>query len=80
MGLAPYGYVNKTDDAGRKYISPFDVEADILKWAFREISKGIYNTEQVYKEAKQKGLKISKGVFWTCIRNPLYCGKIFLPK
>ena len=80
MGLAPYGYINKTDDGGRKHISPFDTEADILKWAFREISKGIYNTEQVYKEAKLKGLKLSKAVFWTCIRNPLYCGKIFLPK
>ncbi len=80
MGLAPYGYINKTDDGGRKFISPFDVEADILKWAFKEISKGVYNTEQVYKEAKQRGLKLSKAVFWTCIRNPLYCGKIFLPK
>ena len=80
MGLAPYGYTNKTDDNGRKYISPLETEASVLTVAFKEISKGVYNTEQVYNIAKQKGLKISKAVFWTIIRNPLYCGKIFIPK
>ena len=30
--------------------------------------------------AKEKGLKCSKNNFWTAIRNPMYCGKIFIPK
>src|SRR5690606_8851834 len=79
MGLAPVAYVNKTDENGRKYIAPKNPDADILKWAFTELSKGRYNTEQVWKRAKEKGLKCSKSAFWQVLRNPVYCGKIFIP-
>ena len=30
--------------------------------------------------AREKGLKCSKNNFWVAIRNPVYCGKIFVPK
>src|SRR5699024_5900558 len=39
----------------------------------------VYNTEQVWKKAGERGLKCSKNTFWQVIRNPLYCGKIFIP-
>lgn len=80
MGLAPVGYVNKITELGRKYIAPEEPHATILKWAFIEISKGNFNTEQVWKMAREKGLKCSKNAFWRAIRSPLYCGKIFIPK
>jgi site-specific DNA recombinase len=80
MGLAPIGYINKTDEAGRKLISPKEPQADILRWAFTQISEGVYNTEQIYKMAKEKGFSGTKGLFWFAIRNPVYCGKIFIPK
>jgi site-specific DNA recombinase len=80
MGLAPVGYKNKTDELGRKCIEPKEPQAGILKWAFSEIAKGIYNTEQVYKLAKEKGFAGTKGLFWFAIRNPLYCGKIYIPR
>ncbi|AXP79801.1 Putative DNA-invertase from lambdoid prophage Rac [Mariniflexile rhizosphaerae] len=80
MGLAPTGYENKIRDDGKKYIRPKEPEASIIKWVFNELSRGIFNTEQVYKMAKQKGLKSSKSNFWTIIRNPIYCGKIYVPK
>lgn len=80
MGLAPIGYVNKTDEGGRKYIAPKEPQADILRWAFGEIAEGIYNTEQVFKMAKEKGFTATKSLFWFAIRNPVYCGKIFIPK
>ncbi|GAA4930359.1 recombinase family protein [Mucilaginibacter defluvii] len=80
MGLAPVGYKNRTDDNGRKYIAPYEPQAGIMRWAFDEIAKGLYNTEQVYKLARQKGFKGTKSLFWFAIRNPVYCGKIFLPK
>ncbi len=80
MGLAPIGYVNRTDEAGRKYIALEEPQAGILKWAFEEIAKAVYNTEQVYKMAKLKGFTGTKSLFWFAIRNPVYCGKIFLPK
>ncbi len=80
MGLAPIGYTNKIDEAGRKYIAIHQPQAGILKWSFEEIAKGVYNTEQVYKKAREKGFSGTKGLFWFAIRNPVYCGKIFIPK
>ena len=79
MGLAPTGYVNKTDEYGKKYIAPKQPDANIIKWVFQILSKETYNTEQIWKSAKNKGLICSKNAFWQLIRNPLYCGKIFLP-
>jgi len=35
MGLAPVGYVNKTDEAGKKLKSPIEPQANILRWAFK---------------------------------------------
>ena len=80
MGLAPIGYVNKTDELGRKYIAPEEPLASLVKWSFEQVAEGIMNTEQVYKMAKAKGFKGAKSLFWTCITNPVYCGKIFLEK
>ncbi|GAA0524752.1 recombinase family protein [Chitinophaga japonensis] len=81
MGTAPIGYINKvTDDGKKKYIAPKYPDADILRWAFETVAKGIFTTEQVWKQVKQKGLKVSKNGFWIIIRNPVYCGKIFIRK
>src|SRR5690606_13320491 len=79
MGLAPVAYVNKSEENGQKYIAPKEPDASILRWAFGELSKGTFNTEQVWKKAREKGLKCSKNAFWQVIRNPLYCGKLFVP-
>lgn len=80
MGLAPVGYVNKITENGKKYIAPEEPNASILKWAFKEISKGMFNTEQIWKMAVKKGLRCSKNSFWRAIRSPLYYGKIFIPQ
>jgi site-specific DNA recombinase len=80
MGTAPIGYINKVYENGHKYIAPKDKEADIMRWVFKSISEEIFNTEQIWRLAKQKGLKCSKNNFWVAIRNPIYCGKIFIPK
>jgi DNA invertase Pin-like site-specific DNA recombinase len=80
MGLAPIGYLNKSDEKGNKYIVPKEPEASILCWVFEQLAKGVFNTEAIWKSAKAKGLKCSKSNFWQIIRNPLYCGKIFISK
>lgn len=79
MGLAPVGYKNKVDETGNKYIAPKEPDSAILLWAFEHIAKGAFNTAQIWKKAREKGLKCSKNAFWQLIRNPLYCGKIFIP-
>ncbi len=80
MGLAPIGYANKADESGRKYIAPKEPQAGILRWSFEQLADGVFNTEQVFKMAKEKGFKATKSLFWFAIRNPVYCGKIFLAK
>lgn len=51
-----------------------------MRWAFNQIAEGVFNTEQVYKMVKEKGFSGTKKLFWFAIRNPVYCGKIFIPK
>ena len=80
MGHAPVGYANRTDESGRKFIAPIEPMAGVIRWSFEKIAEGVFNTEQVYKMAKEKGFKGTKSLFWTAIRNPVYCGKIELPK
>lgn len=79
MGLAPIGYLNKVDINGRKYIEHDKPNAILVKVAFEKLSHGTFNTEQVWKHIRNKGLKCSKNTFWQMIRNPVYCGKIFIP-
>ena len=80
MGLAPAGYINRISEAGMKYIAFDEPEASIIKWAFIEIAKGIFNTDQIFFKAKEKGLRCSRSNFWRLIRNPVYCGKIVVPR
>lgn len=80
MGLAPIGYINRTDESGRKLIAPKEPEASVIRWAFEKIAEGVFNTEQVCNMAKEKGFSGTKSLFWTTIRNPVYCGKILIPK
>lgn len=80
MGTAPIGYANRTTEDGKKYIAPKGQDAKIMKWAFEEIFRNKLNTEQIWKQAREKGLKCSKNNFWVAIRNPIYCGLIFVPQ
>lgn len=80
MSTAPYGYINKTAENGRKYIDIKEPEASIMKWAFEEIGKGIVYPNTIRTELNKKGAKLSKSNFWRLIRNPVYCGKIIIPQ
>jgi hypothetical protein len=73
--LAPVGYINRTAKNGKKYISPDGEQAKLMEWAFKEISKGKYSTEQIFKKAVESGLNCCKNNL-RLIRNPIYCGKI----
>ncbi|WP_184551004.1 recombinase family protein [Mucilaginibacter sp. FT3.2] len=75
-GLAPVGYINRTAEDGKKYIGPDGEQAKLMEWAFKEISKGKYSTEQIFRKAVESGLKCSKNNFLRLVRNPIYCGRI----
>jgi site-specific DNA recombinase len=76
VATAPLGYINRSTEDGRKYIRPDEPQADILRFAFNEIATGKYATDQVWKMARQKGLRCGRKQFWNVVRNPAYCGKI----
>ncbi|CAM3684735.1 recombinase family protein [Flavobacterium chungbukense] len=80
MGMAPYGYANKITEDGKKYIAIVPDRAVKVIWVFEQIAKNIFSTESIYQMAKEKGFAISKNNLWLIIRNPLYCGKIVVPK
>ncbi len=80
MGMAPYGYDNKITDDGKKHIAIVPNEAKVVRWIFEEIAKEVFNSESIYHMAKDRGLTCTKGNFWIIIKNPVYCGKIVVPK
>ena len=80
MGQAVFGYANKTREDGTKFIWPKEPEASVMRWVFEEIAKGIHNTEDIWRMAQKRGFTKKKANFWQIIRNPVYCGKIIVPK
>jgi len=78
MGKAPLGYANKAREDGRRYIAVKEPEASIMKWVFEQLSEGIFSGEHILNAIREKGIKCSKNNFYTCVRNPAYCGKIRL--
>jgi site-specific DNA recombinase len=77
MASAPKGYKNIRID-NKPTIIPNE-DAKHVQWIFNEINKGLLAPDQVRKEANKRGFAISRSYFWTMIRNPIYCGRIFIP-
>lgn len=80
MGIAPKGYINKVAEDGRKYIDIYEPEAKIMRWAFEQLAQGGYSQAEMLRLVNQKGLKTSRNNFWSALKNPVYCGKIYVPK
>ena len=80
MASAPIGYKNTITENGKKLITPKEPDASILKYSFEKIASGQFSTEQIWKIAREKGLGCGKNNFLVAMRNPVYCGKITVPK
>lgn len=78
MATAPRGYKNITTEDGKKIIIPSN-EADIMRWAYKQLATGQFHLDVIRRMCNAKGLKCSKDNFWQIIKNPVYCGKIFIP-
>jgi len=75
-GKAPLGYKNKISEDGKKYITPQEPYATVIKRAFNELSQGIFSISEIYRRSRILGLNCSISNFYRTIRNPIYCGKI----
>ena len=77
---APVGYSN-VKVAGRATIEPSEM-APLVRLAFKTVATGLKPTDVVRKELTIKGLlkkngkPLSKGYFYSMLRNELYIGKI----
>ena len=80
LTTGPYGYVNRTTNAGRKMIIPSEPQAGIVRWAFEQVAKGILNIDDIRRKVNEKGMNCSKSNFYTLLKNPVYCGKIIVPE
>ena len=80
MASAPIGYKNSVTENGKKQIVPKEPEASILRKSFEQIATTQFSTEQIWKVAREDGLECGKNNFLCAMRNPVYCGKITVPK
>ena len=79
MGRAPYGYVNKIAENGKKYVTQKEPEASNMKWAFNEMAKGVYSGSQIMVMMNQReGKTVKVSSFLAGLRNIAYCGKIYV--
>lgn len=75
---APIGYLNTTDQDGKKIIVIKQPEADHIRWAFQQMSTGSYSIGKLNKIAWLNGFKCRKNNLWRILHNPIYCGLISL--
>lgn len=78
MGIAPIGYRNRQADK-KKWIEPDPKTSHFIRRIFEQIATGKYAAESVLKQMRQEGFSCSKNNFWNILRNPVYCGQLFLP-
>lgn len=78
VNMAPKGYRNVRDENNHPTIQP-GRDAPLIKWAFEEVAREVHNVMDIWRMAKEKGLKVSKSQIWNILRNPFYCGKLFIP-
>ena len=76
--MAPMGYVNRRDDNNKPIIIP-GPKAKFIQYAFKGIIKG--KTQAVIREElSNNGFKVSRNNLSILLKNPVYMGKIVVPK
>ena len=78
LRMAPKGYSNKRDDHNKPIIVP-SADAVFIKYIFDEVLKGT-NQVEIWLQLQEKGFRISKAQISDVLRNPVYIGKIVVPK
>ena len=76
MHKAPIGY------SDNKYTKIKEIDPNkgpLMEEAFILLAKGCYSAEEVWTQMKGKGLNIAKQTFLNAIKNPFYCGLIYIP-
>ena len=75
----PKGYKMRRDELNKPLMVQNE-DAKFIKEGFELYATGLYSKCEVRKMLEKKGFKLSKNAFTDTLRNPLYCGKIFIPE
>jgi site-specific DNA recombinase len=78
VNMAPVGYKNARSDLNEPIIVP-GKDAELVRWVFEETAKGEKNVVDIWREAKAKGLKVARSNIWNLLKNPIYCGLLYIP-
>ena len=79
VAKAPIGYLNARNERNQPIVNVDAKLAPVVRWVFEEIANGVYSAETIRKKAREKELNCTKSNFFILIKNPFYCGKIFIP-
>ena len=79
IAKAPIGYKNTRNERNQPIVVLDPKLAPVVRWVFEEIANGVYSADTIRIKAKQKGLDCTKANFFLMIKNPFYCGKLFIP-
>ena len=75
---APYGYINRMEGS-KKFIAPVEPAATMMKKAFHLILEDYHPIKHIWEQLKDKGMRLGRSQFYNAVRNPVYCGKIYVP-
>ncbi len=80
LGGCLLGYKKARDERNKPIIVPEGgLQQQLITEAFKLFATSMYRIEDLRKELKGRGLRISRGPFWTLLRNRGYIGKVFVP-
>jgi site-specific DNA recombinase len=75
MWNAPKGYIN---EKASKLLKINIEEAELIKYAFEQVSLNIKPIDSIRKELLLKGFKCSKSRFYNLLKDPIYIGYILI--
>jgi site-specific DNA recombinase len=79
LAKAPYGYTNAKVSGKTSLV--INDDAEIVRLAFTEVSKGLEAVEVIRRSFKVRyGLKLEKQQFYNMLRNIIYCGMVIVPE
>ena len=73
----PKGYIMGRDSSKKPILIP-SKDAEFVVEAFEMLAIGIYSQKEVLDKLIKKGFNTSKTAFARIIRNPIYCGDIYI--
>ena len=80
VGRQPIGYQPGKDAVGKALMKPDPVKAPLVQEIFELYASGRFSQNQLLQDKRFKALKLSKSSLSRLLKNPLYTGRVLVPK